>query len=72
MQLKLVVAIAVLLLISLSVAGCTSSITNQTQSASPTPLAADNLADAINDLYKKEDYTLSTPFTMTQQGQNNV
>jgi hypothetical protein len=71
MQLKHATAIIVLLLLvaSLSVAGCTSS-------SNINPLAADNLAGAINDRYKALsyrtinetlNYTVKTPFTMTKQ-----
>ena len=44
----------------MSVAGCTSS-------SNINPLAADNLAGAINDRYKALDYTVTTPFTMTKE-----
>jgi hypothetical protein len=71
MQLKHATAIIVLLLLvaSLSVAGCTSS----SNKATINPLAADNLAGAINDRYKALsynktlNYTVKTPFTMTKQ-----
>jgi hypothetical protein len=68
-------AIVVFLMVTLlSVAGC---ITN-TSTPSPTPsispitgsktLAAENLAGAIDDLYKSKNYTVNTPFTMTKAG----
>jgi len=71
MQLKHATAIIVLLFLftSLSVAGCTSS----SNKATINPLAADNLAGAINDRYKALsyngtlNYTVKTPFTMTKQ-----
>jgi hypothetical protein len=82
MQFKSIAAVAVLLLVvaSLLVAGCTqttkqtdtvnSILADQSSSNKPTSgfgdkLAADNLAGAIDDLYKEKNYTVNTPFTMT-------
>jgi hypothetical protein len=84
MKLKPIAALTVLLLMvaSLFVAGCTqttqqtdtvnSILADQSSSNKLTSgvgkLAADNLAGAINDLYKEKNYTVNTPFTMTKNG----
>jgi hypothetical protein len=72
-----------LVVASLLVAGCTqttkqtdtvnSILADQSSSNKPTSgfgdkLAADNLAGAIDDLYKEKNYTVNTPFTMTKDG----
>jgi hypothetical protein len=72
-----------LVVASLSTAGCTqttkqtdtvnSILADQSSSNKPTSgfgnkLAADNLAGAINDLYREKNYTVNTPFMMTKSG----
>src|SRR5665647_390643 len=79
MQFKTITVIIVLLLLvvaSLSVAGCTTSNTSTAtppatataQGAQPIPGAADNLAGDITAYYKKNNYTVNTPFTMNKSG----
>ena len=48
--------------------GCTSSSNTSSSSGYGTTLAPDNLAGAINNQYTASNYTVSTAFAMTKQG----
>ncbi|MGZ4881546.1 MAG: hypothetical protein ACXV7G_10860 [Halobacteriota archaeon] len=69
--LTLALCVTIIAALIIGTCGCTS--TSNTTSSSSNPfttqqLAPDNLAGAINDKYKAENYTVNTPFTMTKQG----
>jgi hypothetical protein len=63
----LAVCVTIIVAIIIGTCGCTSS----PNEATPTPaasLAPDNLARALNDMYRENGYTVNAPITMTKLG----
>jgi hypothetical protein len=73
MQLKPITAIAVLLLVvvSLSVAGCTTTNTVTNQTTSP-PTTSVNVTDQLNNAFTAQNFTILTPFTRSVNQYGNV
>jgi hypothetical protein len=66
--LTLVICVTIVAAMIIGTCGCTSSSNTSSSSGYGTTLAPDNLASAINDKYKAENFTVNTPFVMTKQG----
>ena len=69
MQLKPITAIAVILVASLSIAGCTTSVTNQT--ISPESTSAD-MTTKLNNAFTARNFSIVSPFTKATNQYGNV
>jgi hypothetical protein len=65
--LTLAICVTIIATLVIGTCGCTSSSNTSSTSGFAT-ISANNLAAAINSLYQSKNYTVNTPFTMTESG----